>query len=77
MPLIEKKKLADTVFDNTGSKAKTVQQVLNWLAVHFKNESWVFTMNKSESFGINNPEAFLLAKVRLPQKINHFTKMSL
>ncbi|MCD1024991.1 dephospho-CoA kinase [Enterococcus sp. SMC-9] len=39
MPLIEKKKLADTVFDNTGSKAKTVQQVLNWLAVHFKNES--------------------------------------
>ncbi len=33
-------------------------------------------MNKSESFGINNPEAFLLEKVRLPQKIDQFTKMS-
>ncbi|BCA85953.1 dephospho-CoA kinase [Enterococcus saigonensis] len=38
MPLIEKKALADTVFDNNGSKEATVQQVVNWLESHFKNK---------------------------------------
>ncbi len=36
MPLAKKRALADTVFDNNGSKEETVQQVLNWLENHFE-----------------------------------------
>lgn len=36
MPLAKKRSLADTVFDNNGSKEETVQQVLNWLENHFE-----------------------------------------
>lgn len=36
MPLDKKRALADTVFDNNGSKEETVQQVLNWLENHFE-----------------------------------------
>ncbi|PAB02143.1 dephospho-CoA kinase [Enterococcus canintestini] len=36
IPLAKKRALADTVFDNNGSKEETVQQVLNWLENHFE-----------------------------------------
>jgi dephospho-CoA kinase len=38
MPLAKKRELADTVFNNNGSKEETSQQVLNWLENHFRIE---------------------------------------
>ncbi|MEG0079578.1 dephospho-CoA kinase [Enterococcus sp.] len=38
MPLVKKRELADTVFNNNGSKEETSQQVLNWLENHFRIE---------------------------------------
>lgn len=37
MPLEQKRKLADFIFDNSQSKAHTQEQVASWLEQHFKN----------------------------------------